>query len=59
MKPPIAYMLFVSYFTLISVISRSKSNDIFVLKLLIKLRNLWGQLSYNKVDAVYVKEGLF
>ena len=59
MKPPIAYMLFVSYFTLISVISRSKSNDIFVLKLLIKLRNLWSQLFDNKVNAVYVKEGLF
>ena len=57
MKPPIAYMLFVSYLTLISVTSRSKSNEIFVSKLLI--RNLWGQLSDNKVDAVYVKEGQF
>ena len=59
MKPPIAYMLFVSYLTLISVTSRSKSNEIFVSKLLIKLRNLWGQLFDNKVNAVYVKEGLF
>ena len=59
MKPPIAYMLFVSYLTLISVTSRSKSNEIFVSKLLIKPRNFWGQLFDNKVNAVYVKEGLF
>ena len=58
MKPPIAYMLFVSYLTLISVTSRSKSNEIFVSKLL-KLKNLWGQLFDNKVNAVYVKEVLF
>ena len=44
---------------LISVTSRSKSNEIFVSKLLMKLRNLWGQLFDNKVNAVYVKEGLF